>query len=125
MYTLAVRRNFVARHALVGGDWGAENLPHPHTYLLELQLEGDRLDEHGYLVDILDLERALAELLDRYRDRLLNDLVEFAGLNPSLENFCRILCDALNGRIQAGNIRSLRLVLWENENAWAAFHVER
>jgi 6-pyruvoyltetrahydropterin/6-carboxytetrahydropterin synthase len=125
MYTLAVRRSLIAKHALIGGDWGAENLPHSHAYLLELQLEGDRLDEHGYLVDILDVERGLANLLDRYRDRQLNDLPEFAGLNPSLESFCRILCEALNGSIRAEGVRSLRVVLWENENAWAAFRIAR
>jgi 6-pyruvoyltetrahydropterin/6-carboxytetrahydropterin synthase len=125
MYTLAVRRSFIAQHALIGGDWGAENQPHSHPYLLELQLDGDRLDGHGYLVDILDVEKGLSDLVTRYRDHLLNDFPEFAGLNPSLENFCRILCEALSDRIQAENVRSVRVVLWENESAWAAFRIER
>jgi 6-pyruvoyltetrahydropterin/6-carboxytetrahydropterin synthase len=125
MYTLAVRRNFIARHALVGGDWGSENLPHAHAYLLELQLEGGQLNEHGYLVDILDVDRHLDEALARYRDRLLNDLPEFSGLNPSLEIFCRLLCLRLDEAIRAPNLTALRLVLWENETAWAAFRRER
>jgi len=25
MYTVAVRRDFIAQHYLIGGDWGAEN----------------------------------------------------------------------------------------------------
>ena len=40
MYTLAVRREFIARHFLIGGDWGAENFPNSHHYVLELQLTG-------------------------------------------------------------------------------------
>ena len=125
MYTLAVRRDFIARHALIGGDWGAENQPHSHHYLLELQLEGERLDVHGYLVDILDVERALADLVGRYQDGLLNDFPEFAGLNPSLEHFCRLLCTSLNEQIRAENISCVRVVLWENDLAWAAFRIER
>lgn len=125
MYTLAVRRDFIARHALIGGDWGAENQPHSHHYVLELQLEGAALDRHGYLVDILDVEAALNDLLARYRDHLLNDLPEFAGLNPSLEHFCRILAEALSGRIAAENIIALKALLWENESAWASYRVER
>lgn len=125
MYTLAVRRDFIARHALIGGDWGAENQPHSHHYVLELQLEGAALDRHGYLVDILDVEAALNDLLARYRDSLLNDQPEFAGLNPSLEHFCRILAEALGGRIAAENITALKVVLWENEIAWASCRVER
>ena len=27
MYTVAVRRDLIARHYLIGGDWGAENNP--------------------------------------------------------------------------------------------------
>ena len=42
MYTLAVRRDFIARHFLIGGDWGAENFPNSHHYVLELQLEGKK-----------------------------------------------------------------------------------
>jgi 6-pyruvoyltetrahydropterin/6-carboxytetrahydropterin synthase len=120
-----VRRDFIARHALIGGDWGAESQPHSHPYRLELQLESDRLDKHGYLVDILDVERALADLIGRYRDQFLNDSPEFAGLNPSLEHFARILCEALSDRIRSENIRTVRVVLWENEDAWAAYRLER
>jgi 6-pyruvoyltetrahydropterin/6-carboxytetrahydropterin synthase len=125
MYTLGVRRDFIARHALIGGDWGAENQPHSHHYVLELQMDGESLDQHGYLVDIVDVERNLAELVARYRDHLLNDFPEFAGLNPSLENFCCILCNSLNERIPAKNITSVNVILWENDIAWASYRIER
>ena len=29
MYSLALLRTFTARHFLVGGDWGPENIPIP------------------------------------------------------------------------------------------------
>ena len=91
MYILAVKRDFVARHFLVGGDWGAENELHSHHYQVEVQLEGKILDEHGYLVDIVAVEAHLDELVAYYRDQTLNDLPEFAGLNPSIEHFARLL----------------------------------
>jgi 6-pyruvoyltetrahydropterin/6-carboxytetrahydropterin synthase len=125
MYTLAVRRDFVAQHALIGGDWGAENEPHSHHYILELQLAGAQLDQHGYLVDIVDVEHHLADLVGRFRDHLLNDFAEFKSMNPSLENFARILCSSLNERIKAGNLSGLRVVLWENEVAWASYETKR
>src|SRR6185503_12769297 len=59
MYKLGVKRDFIARHFLIGGDWGAENLPNSHHYILELQLAGKELDQHGYLVDIVDVEKHL------------------------------------------------------------------
>ncbi|MBV6401202.1 MAG: hypothetical protein CNIPEHKO_01499 [Anaerolineales bacterium] len=125
MYTLGVKRNFIARHFLVGGDWGPENFPNSHHYVLELQLEGKDLDQHGYLVDIVDVEKHLDEVIGQYKEQMLNDCPAFAGLNPSIEHFARILAMSLSERIQAKNISTVRVVLWENESAWAAYRVER
>lgn len=125
MYTVAVKREFVAQHFLIGGDWGAENDLHSHHYEIELQLEGATLDKHGYLVDIVDIVSNLETLIAEYKDKTLNELPEFSGLNPSIEHFSRILCETLNERIDAPNISALTVKLWENEIAWAAFRLTR
>ena len=125
MYTLGVRRDFIARHFLIGGDWGPENFPNSHHYVLELQLEGAELDGHGYLVDIVDVDKHLDEIVNYYREQMLNDKPEFAGLNPSIEHFSRILATSLSEGIRAKNISAVRIVLWENESAWSAFRVDR
>lgn len=125
MYTLAVRRDFIARHFLIGGDWGPENYPNSHHYVLELQLRANELDEHGYLVDIVDISHHLDELIDYYGEKMLNDLPEFKGRNPSLEHFARILATALDVRIKARTLCGLKVILWENDRAWASYEVER
>jgi 6-pyruvoyltetrahydropterin/6-carboxytetrahydropterin synthase len=125
MYTLAVRREFIARHFLIGGDWGPENFPNSHHYILELQIKGAELDQHGYLADIVDVEKHLDKVVSYYKDQMLNEKPEFAGLNPSIEHFSRILCTTLNERIKAKNISKLKVMLWEHENAWAAYSVQR
>lgn len=125
MYTLAVKRDFIARHYLIGGDWGPENFPNSHHYVLELQLSGAALDQHGYLVDIVDVERHLDETVACYKERMLNDLPEFSGLNPSIEHFARILAEQLNAKIRAENITSLTARLWENEIAWVSYSLSR
>ena len=125
MYTLGVRRDFIARHVLIGGDWGPENQPNSHHYILELQVEGRELDQHGYLVDIVEVTRHLDEIVDYYKEQMLNDKPEFAGLNPSIEHFARILGTMLNERIRAENVTALKIVLWENDSAWAAYALQR
>lgn len=125
MYILGVKREFIARHFLIGGDWGPENFPNSHHYVLELQLEGRELDQHGYLVDIVDVERHLDEIVNHYKEQMLNDKPEFAGLNPSIEHFSRILCTSLSERIKAKNISEIQVKLWENESAWAAYELKR
>jgi 6-pyruvoyltetrahydropterin/6-carboxytetrahydropterin synthase len=125
MYTLSLKRDFIATHFLIGGDWGPENFPNSHHYVLDLQLSGESLDQHGYLVDLVEVEKKLNELVAHYRQKTLNELPEFSGLNPSLENFVRILATTLNVRIPAENIHTVRAVLWENENTWASFSLSR
>lgn len=125
MYTLAVRRDFIARHYLIGGDWGPENFPNSHHYVLELQLKGTELDRHGYLCDIVEVEKHLDEVVGYYKEYMLNERPEFAGLNPSIEHFARILAETLNERIGEPNISEIKVVLWENDIAWAAFSISR
>lgn len=125
MYTLGIKREFIARHFLIGGDWGPENFPNSHHYVLELQLEGRELDPHGYLVDIVDVEKHLDEVVNYYKEQMLNEKPEFAGLNPSIEHFSRILCKTLSERIKAKNISTLKVVLWENASAWASYQIKR
>lgn len=125
MYTLAVRRDFIARHYLIGGDWGPENFPNSHHYILELQLTGETLDQHGYMVDIVDVEHHLNAVVNYYKEKMLNDLPEFAGLNPSIEHFARILCVTLNERIHAANVTGIKVQLWENDIAWVSYQLQR
>lgn len=124
MYTVSVKRDFVAQHYLIGGDWGAENEWHSHHYDLELQLEGSALDQHGYLVDIVDIERHLDALVDGYRDQTLNELPAFSGLNPSIEHFARIVAQSLAEAIQAPTLAALKVVIWENDIAWASYRLK-
>ncbi len=123
MYGITVRTDFIAQHYLVGGDWGAENQRHAHHYVLELQLQGAELDQHGYLVDIIVVDTQLAALRDRYRDQVLNDLPEFAGLNPSVEHFARIAWERLRPALDRPNLTAMSVRLWENELASATYEV--
>ena len=125
MYMVAVKREFDAQHFLIGGDWGPENDLHEHHYQVEVQLQGSTLDQHGYLVDIVDIETHLEKMVDKYKDKILNDLPEFEGLNPSIENFSRILCLNFSEYVMEANISTVTIKLWENEIAWASYRFEK
>lgn len=121
MYTLCLRRAFIARHFLTTADSGSEGLPHSHAYTAELRIRGGELDGDGYLVDLRMVERFLDRAIDLFRDRLLNDLPAFTGLNPSLERFCRILAAEIVAQADMDEGSRMELRLWENENAWASW----
>lgn len=121
MYTLSVRRDLIARHFLIGGDWGAENEPHSHHYIIEVRLEAAELDQHGYLVDIVQVEAELQKVIDYFGESMLNELPEFEGLNPSLEHFSRIVCHKLLEGIAPPGSGRFSVRIWENETCWAAY----
>jgi 6-pyruvoyltetrahydropterin/6-carboxytetrahydropterin synthase len=125
MYSLSLKRRFVANHYLVGGDWGAENLPHAHAYQMEVGVESSALDAHGYVIDLVLLEKVVEETLAKFRDRTLNDRPEFVGLNPSLEHFARILAEAIDQGLAVTPIAGLEVRLWEHEAAFAAYRLRR
>lgn len=119
MYSLCLKKDFIARHYLIGGDWGAENQSHAHHYVFELRLEANDLDEHGYLVDLVNVEDRMNRVAARYRDAMLNDLEPFNGLNPSLERFARLLWDDMTSDFPSVRGNKVVVRLWENDSAWA------
>ena len=120
MYTVAVKKDLIAQHYLIGGDWGLENDPHSHHYVIEVWLEAVDLDQHGYLVDIVKIETELDSIIDYFGDSMLNDLFEFEGLNPSIEHFSRIVCEKLLVAITPPGSGRFTVKIWENESCWAA-----
>jgi 6-pyruvoyltetrahydropterin/6-carboxytetrahydropterin synthase len=118
-YSVTVKRELIARHYLVGGDWGRENELNSHRYGVEARYEGATLDGHGFLVDIEVVETLLDEIVERYRERTLNELPEFAGLNPSVEHFARILAERL--AVAASNVDALEVTVSEDGSAAASY----
>lgn len=121
MYSLGVRRQFSARHYLVGGDWGSENLEHSHRYRMELVLEATSLDRHGFLVDIVEVEAHLVEVIGEFQDRTLNAHPAFTGLNPSIEQLATILHAALRIRLAHLPLSALAVTIWEDDIAWTSY----
>lgn len=120
MYTLAVSRDFIARHYLIGGDWGRENEVHSHHYHAEIRVSGHDLDRHGYLLDIVELDRGVQSVIGRVSEQVLNDLPEFADLNPSIERLARLMWGDLMG-ILALCGQTLAVRIWENASDWAEY----
>jgi 6-pyruvoyltetrahydropterin/6-carboxytetrahydropterin synthase len=124
MYRLALQRNFKAQHFLIGADWGLENQPHSHDYRLEVMLEGEGLNEHGFLIDLVDFEHIVDSMVEDYAEKLLNDQTKFEGLNPSLEHFARIIASGIAAQVPSPPVAVVSVKLWENEKAWAWYRRE-
>ena len=125
MYQLGVRRRFRARHFLLNAGGGPESQVHAHDYMAQIALEGPRLQESGYLVDIIQVEDILDGFVARYRDQVLNELPEFKDLNPSIEHFARILCTNFSDALTGDNLCRIVVQIWENDDEWSSYSLDR
>jgi len=126
-YELGVVDAFSAKHYLIGGDFGPENDLHAHDYRVEVVLEGDDLDRHGFLVDIDRVKGAISGLVSRFDKQTLNDVPELSGLNPSCEHFARLFADGVCARLdgeRSPQLSGLTVKIWEDAEAWASFRVD-
>jgi 6-pyruvoyltetrahydropterin/6-carboxytetrahydropterin synthase len=123
MYEVGVSGQFEAAHRLVG-DFGPATRVHGHTYRIDVAVRGRELRPDGTLFDITALQGALAVLIGDLHYRDLDEVPGLAGANTTAENvaaYCwRRLADALGGL----GLASLRVQLWENPTAYAAFDGE-
>ncbi len=125
MYHVSVQQDFIAQHSMIGGDWGEESDLHSHHYVLEVELAGAELNKDGQLMDLNDLLDNVDQRVEYFRDQNLNEMPSFEGVNPTSENFARVLCEEINKEIYAGNVDSLMVRLWENESTWASYTLQR
>lgn len=121
VYSVTVIRDFIAQHYLIGGDWGPENEKHSHHFRIELTLSGAQLDQHNYMVDIVDIETRLDAFVATYRDATLNDTEAFRDTNPSIERFARVAWDFLVPPLSATTVEHATVTMWEHETAKASF----
>lgn len=121
MHTLMLSSNFIAQHFLVGKDFGPENYKHSHHYRFEIEIESSKLDQHNYILDIVEVRQLLNQLIAYFNDKTLNELPEFANQNPSLELFSKILWHKFNRQSQLSSDCQLTVRLWEDTVAQASY----
>jgi 6-pyruvoyltetrahydropterin/6-carboxytetrahydropterin synthase len=119
-FQVGVLTDFVAQHYLVGG---LVPRARPFYHYRWFTVCGGELDRHGFLVDIVRLREELGRVVDGYRDRTLNDLPDFAGLNPGVEVVARAMALSLARALANENKSALTIKIWENDTAWASYRV--
>lgn len=98
MYTLKIEGAFEAAHHVEGYPGKCARL-HGHNWVVEAVVKGKELDELGMLIDFKIMKKELADVLERFDHRYLNELEPFAGgVNPTAENLARIIFEELAGR---------------------------
>ncbi len=124
MFTLALRKQFIAHHHTAAQP-DPEHPLRSHVYLLEVMLETEELDSEGVVLDLDELEAEIDDILSLYRYKDLNETEAFTGRIPTLETFARVLGDAIDESLYAPNLTAISVRLWRDENAWALYDIEK
>lgn len=121
-FEVIVTGEFCAAHQLRLADGSLEPL-HGHTWKVEVHLAGPALDSIGVLADFTTIRPQFDAALARWHDRFLNELPEFASVNPSAENVARCLFERLVPHVPSG-ARIVKVRVWEAIGCAAAYVVE-
>jgi len=119
MFRMSVEGQFSAAHSLREYPGPCCQL-HGHNYIVQVRLTGTELDALGMLVDYTDVKRALAEALAPLDHAYLNDLPEFATVNPTSENIARLLYARIKANLLTTDdlrrrVRLAEVVVYETE----------
>jgi len=97
MYSVCVSTTFDAVHAVTVR--GIDEVPHNHTWIAEIIIEGESLDEDGLLIDFLEVEKHLKEIIEPLRNSNLNELELLEEENPSAEHLALYICKKIKNKI--------------------------
>ena len=112
MFHVTARTSF---EAIIDLSIGGEVSRRRHHYLLEARVEGPQVDEEGFLFDITRLEAGLEALKKRWAGAVLNELPDFQGLNPTLEQVARVACYELAHPLVGLPLTSIEVTAYEHE----------
>ena len=119
MYKLRVGTTFAAAHHLRDYHGQCENL-HGHNWRIEVILGAPKLSKNGMVLDFRDIKQRLAAITRTFDHRYLNELPEFANVNPTTENVSRLIFERLSQDLPNG-VSVLEVSSWESEGCAATY----
>lgn len=121
MFQVAMSRSFSADHVLRTQERRKHDDVHKHPYRVRVLFSGRTLDRNGYLLDMAKLEEAMDAMVAKYSGETLNEMPEFSGLNPSMENFCLVWARGLMEIMEISHVDTMSVRIWEREDQWASY----
>ena len=122
MYEVSVEGGFAGAHNLKGYKGLCEQL-HGHNWKVACTLRSDKLNELGMVIDFKKVKAMLAEILNQFDHRYLNDLEPFRKENPTTENLARYIFKSLARKVPEG-IQVSRVTVWESAGSAVSYSEE-
>lgn len=131
MFTVTKHIDFCYGHRLLNYDGQCRHL-HGHNGRVEVELQADRLDARGMVVDFSDIKRILKTWIDETLDhRMLlckddpmlpvlqgrGELFYVMDVNPTAENIAKLIFQ----HARSQNLPVTEVRLWETPTSFAAY----
>jgi 6-pyruvoyl-tetrahydropterin synthase len=131
VFRLTVRDHIMIAHSFEGEVFGPAQRLHGATFVVDLELAREDLDENGIVADIGLVGELLKSVLAPLNYRNLDELPEFEGRNTTTEVLAREIGYRVRDRIREGALGEeaksalalLKVTLRESHVAWASFEV--
>lgn len=131
MYTVTVRDHMMIAHSFRGDVFGPAQKMHGATYVVDVELRREQLDENGIVVDIGRASTALAEVMTAYNYKNLDEEPALKGLNTTTENMARLVFEGMKAKLSLGalgpgsdQICAMKVTLRESHLASASYESE-
>jgi 6-pyruvoyltetrahydropterin/6-carboxytetrahydropterin synthase len=122
MYELTIETDFAAAHRLVAYEGLCENL-HGHNWKVDVTVKSPSLDKLGMVMDFKDLKSAMAEIMETFDHKYLNEIAPFVEINPTTENLSRVIAELLQAKLpDPVRVNSIRV--WESPRASATYYAD-
>ena len=121
-YYLRIKEHFDAAHALIGYPGECKNL-HGHTWDVEVEVKGTKLDEVGIVYDFKDLKDNLLSILKQFDHKYLNEVEPFTEFNATAENLARVIYEQME-ELLPDEIDIVEIAVWESPIARLIYRVE-
>lgn len=119
MYEIGVMAQFEAAHRLQG-DFGPATRTHGHTYRLEVITRGAQLQHDGTLFDLVKLQTVVDAVVADLHYRDLDEVPGLSGRNTTAEIVAEHIWERIAPTVRDHGLQSLRVVVWENTQGYAA-----
>lgn len=90
-----------AKHAVLFGD----KISGIHSHTFEVVV--DLIEKDDILNQFNNIEKLISDYLDKYKDRIINDIYPFTRINPTSENMCKVFYEDINMLIEESEYKDL------------------
>ncbi|MBH44564.1 MAG: hypothetical protein CMD88_03820 [Gammaproteobacteria bacterium] len=126
MFEVKVRDYLFIAHSLKDQYFGKAQNVHGVTYIIDLIISSDNINDKNVVIDIEKATNILKEVLSKYNYKNLDEIEEFKNILTTTEFMAKVIVDEFTNHLNKlenniANIISIKAILNESHIASASY----